>query len=40
MQTLRQTFVLTSAKKVAIYRSELQTTTNYTNVIKSTNVYV
>ena len=40
MRTLRQTFVLTPATKVAIDRSVLRPTTNYTNVIKPTNVYV
>jgi hypothetical protein len=40
MRTLRQTFVLNPAMKVAVYRSAVQPTTNYTYVIKSTNVYV
>jgi hypothetical protein len=40
MRTLRQTFVLTPAKKVAVDRSVVQPTTNYTYVIKSRNVYV
>jgi len=40
MRTLRQTFVLTPATKVAIDRSVVQPTTNYTYVLKSTNVYV
>jgi hypothetical protein len=35
-----QTFVLTPATKVAIDRSVMQPTSNYTFVIKSTNVYV
>jgi hypothetical protein len=39
MRTLRQTFVLTPATKVAVDRSILQPTTNYIFVI-STNVYV
>ena len=36
----RQTFVLTPATKVALHQSVVQPTTNYTYVIKSTNVYV
>ena len=39
MRALRQTFVLTLAMTVAIARPVLQPTTNYTYVIKSTNVY-
>ena len=38
MRTLRQTFVLTPARKVAIDRSVLQPTTNYPYVMKSTNL--
>jgi hypothetical protein len=37
---MRQTFVLTPATKVATDRSVLQLTTNYTNVMKSTNAHV
>jgi len=40
MQTLRQTFILTPATKVAIDRSVVHPTTNYSYVMKSTNVYV
>ena len=39
MRALRQTFVLTPAMKVAVGRSVVQPTTNFTYVIKSTNVY-
>jgi hypothetical protein len=39
MRTLRQTFVLAPATKVAVDRSVVQPTTNYIYVIKSTNVY-
>ena len=40
MWNLRQTCVLASAMKVAVDWSVVQETTNYTYVIKSTNVYV
>jgi hypothetical protein len=40
MRSLRQTFVLTPATKVAIDCSVVQPATNFTYVIKSTNVYV
>jgi len=40
MRDLRQTFLLTPATKVAVDRSVVQPTTNFTSVIKSTNVYV
>jgi len=40
MWALRQTFVLTSATKVAVDQSVVQPTTNFTYVIKLTNVYV
>jgi len=40
MWALRQSHVLTPATKAAIDRSVVQPTTNYTCVIKSTNVYV
>jgi len=40
MRALRQKFVLTPATKVAVDRSVVQPTTNFTYVIKSTNVYV
>jgi len=40
MRALRQIFVLTPATKVAIDRSVVQPTTNYTYVIKSTSVFV
>ena len=40
MRTLRQTCVLAPATKVAADRSIVQPTTNFTYIIKSTNVYV
>ena len=40
MRTLRQTYVLAPVTKVAVDRSVVQQTTNYTYVIISTNVYV
>jgi len=40
MRALRQRYVLTPATKVAVNRSVVQPTTNFTYVIKSTNVYV
>jgi hypothetical protein len=40
MRALRQTFLLTLGMKVAIDRSVVQPTTNYTFVMKSTNVCV
>jgi len=40
MRALCQTFVLTPATKVAVVRSVVQPTTNFTYVIKSTQVYV
>jgi len=39
MRTLRQTHVQTPAMKAAIDRSVMQPTTNYTYIIKSTNMY-
>jgi len=40
MRALRQTFILTPATKIAVDRSVLQPITNFTYVIKPTNVYV
>jgi hypothetical protein len=40
MRTTRQTFALTTATKVAVDRSVMQPTTNFTYVIKPTKVYV
>jgi hypothetical protein len=40
MRPLRQTFVLTTAMIVAVDRSVMQQTTNFTYVTKPTNVYV
>ena len=40
MWTLRQTCVLAPAMKVAVDRSVVQPTTNFTYVIESTNVYI
>jgi len=40
MRAMQQTFLLTPAPKVAVDRSVVQPTTNFTYVMKSTNVYV
>ena len=40
MRTLLQTYVLAPVTKVAVDRSVVQQITNYTYVIRSTNVYV
>ena len=40
MRTLRQSCVLVPAIKLAVHRSVMQQTTNYTYVIRSTNLYV